>query len=510
MSRISRHYIALFIIGTLLCACSGGAGDARCYYISNDGDDSHSGLSAKQAWKTIERVNQVDSFLPGDRILFRCGDRWSDSVALTPQGNGTAGNEIVLGSYWKGDKPVIQVVSDDDAVRLRGQSHWIIENIEVSSTGGNGIAVDGAERQAVENILIREVQAVDCSYTYGQREFNHCGIRVGNHGKGTYIPAESRFVNVRIENCVVDRCATGIMIAGKGFDATQEEVSDTVSRNNHITGCIARNLRGDGIVIFCSVDVSITNSLCYNASSYSGDDKCTAGIWTWNVRNGLVKGCESYGHLEPGCDRNPFDSDYRSYNVIFEHNYGHDCFGSSILMCAPGGTNDMTVFRYNVFSNCGTGNERQKGFIYFYDCDTPQRRYIHNNTFVGCPESIYGSTEGRKSWCYVYNNIFYHTKGLEYNGVEMGFPHDNNLWYNITGVEGEPNAVFADPMFLQLEGTGTGFCDGLKIQSGSPAIDAGCDLSKLSIGLPDMGSTDYWGNKIPYGNYDIGAHEYIP
>lgn len=134
-------------------------------------------------------------------------------------------------------------------------------------------------------------------------------------------------MNVRIENCVVDNCATGIMIAGRKFDATKEVIEDTVSRNNHISNCIARNLRGDGIVIFCCADVSITNSLCYNASSYNGDNKCTAGIWTWNVRNGRVSGCESYGHLEPGCDRNPFDSDYHSYNVIFEHNYGHDCYG---------------------------------------------------------------------------------------------------------------------------------------------------------------------------------------
>lgn len=511
MFKICRQSIALFLMVGLLEACSGNSGKARCYYVSNDGDDKNSGLSADQPWKSITRVNEQEAFLPGDRILFRCGDKWCDTLALTPRGSGSLGKEIVLGRYGEGDKPIIQITAgDDDAVRLRGQSHWIIENIEVRSENGNGIAVDGGENKAVENILIRGVYAINCSYRYGQREFDHCGIRVGNHGKNTFIPEGSRFVNVKIENCVVDNCATGIMIAGRKFDATKEDIGDTVSRNNHISNCIARNLRGDGIVIFCSADVSITNSLCYNASSYNGDNKCTAGIWTWNVRNGRVSGCESYGHLEPGCDRNPFDSDYHSYNVIFEHNYGHDCYGSAILMCAPGGTNDMTVFRYNVFRNCGAGNNRQKGFIYFYDCDIPQRRYIHNNTFVGNPISAFGSTDGKKSWCYVYNNIFYHTEGMKYNGVEMGHPHDYNLWYNVAGIKDESNAVIADPLFSQVTETGVGFCDGLKILSGSPAIDAGCDLTSLSIGLTEMGTADYWGNKVPYGNYDIGAHEYVP
>jgi hypothetical protein len=44
------------------------------------------------------------------------------------------------------------------------------------------------------------------------------------------------------------------------------------------------------------------------------------------------------------------------------------------------------------------------------------------------------------------------------------------------------------------------------LQAGAPAIDAGADLVALGL-VPDMGAHDFFGNPIPVGAYDIGAHE---
>ena len=93
MFKICRQSIALFLMVGLLEACSGNSGKARCYYVSNDGDDKNSGLSADQPWKSITRVNEQEAFLPGDRILFRCGDKWCDTLALTPRGSGSLGKK---------------------------------------------------------------------------------------------------------------------------------------------------------------------------------------------------------------------------------------------------------------------------------------------------------------------------------------------------------------------------------------------------------------------------------
>jgi hypothetical protein len=45
------------------------------------------------------------SWRPGDRILLRCGDTWNEE--LHPKGNGTPEKPILVGSYGKGKKPVI-------------------------------------------------------------------------------------------------------------------------------------------------------------------------------------------------------------------------------------------------------------------------------------------------------------------------------------------------------------------------------------------------------------------
>ena len=72
------------------------------FYISNDGSDRNSGTSPLTPWKTISKINSM-KFKPGDSILFKCGDRWEESLIIPS--NGTSKNHIVFSSYGKGAKP---------------------------------------------------------------------------------------------------------------------------------------------------------------------------------------------------------------------------------------------------------------------------------------------------------------------------------------------------------------------------------------------------------------------
>lgn len=72
---------------------------ATIYYVSNTGDDGQTGTSALQAWQTIAKVNS-SSFLPGDQILFKCGDSWNERL-IVPASN------LIFGAYGTGDKPVL-------------------------------------------------------------------------------------------------------------------------------------------------------------------------------------------------------------------------------------------------------------------------------------------------------------------------------------------------------------------------------------------------------------------
>lgn len=73
------------------------------YYVKNGGNDSLDGLSDGNAWATISKVNSA-SYLPGDSILFKCGDTWREQTSLVPQ-SGSSEGYITYGSYDTGDKP---------------------------------------------------------------------------------------------------------------------------------------------------------------------------------------------------------------------------------------------------------------------------------------------------------------------------------------------------------------------------------------------------------------------
>ncbi|MGQ8338409.1 cadherin domain-containing protein [Sunxiuqinia sp. A32] len=75
------------------------------YYVSSsEGNDSNSGISTGQAWKTLAKVNSFTP-RPGDKILFKRGDEWEGTI--TVKASGTSGNPITYGAYGTGEKPKI-------------------------------------------------------------------------------------------------------------------------------------------------------------------------------------------------------------------------------------------------------------------------------------------------------------------------------------------------------------------------------------------------------------------
>ena len=66
------------------------------YFVSPYGNDIASGLSIKDAWKSLDKVNSV-TFLPGDKILFESGGIWKGQLKL--KGSGIEGNPILLSNY---------------------------------------------------------------------------------------------------------------------------------------------------------------------------------------------------------------------------------------------------------------------------------------------------------------------------------------------------------------------------------------------------------------------------
>ncbi len=76
------------------------------YYVSPTGNDQNNGTSQANAWRTLERAQQVtQSMQPGDRILFQRGGVYPGMLSLNA--SGTAADPMVFGAYGTGDDPVI-------------------------------------------------------------------------------------------------------------------------------------------------------------------------------------------------------------------------------------------------------------------------------------------------------------------------------------------------------------------------------------------------------------------
>jgi len=72
------------------------------YYVSNDGDDSNTGLSDEQSWETLDHISGF-SFSAGDTVFFKSGDTWNETLVIDDIG--TSENPIVFTSYGSGDQP---------------------------------------------------------------------------------------------------------------------------------------------------------------------------------------------------------------------------------------------------------------------------------------------------------------------------------------------------------------------------------------------------------------------
>lgn len=101
----------------------GASCDEQYYYVDyTGGNDSLDGRSAANAWKTITKVNSV-TFVPGDHILFKCGEVWQ-GLSLIVTGSGTAAKPIVYSKYGTGANPVIDDCKRFTDFTLYSGSTW--------------------------------------------------------------------------------------------------------------------------------------------------------------------------------------------------------------------------------------------------------------------------------------------------------------------------------------------------------------------------------------------------
>ncbi len=517
--------LAVFVSG---CVARTPEISGTAYYVDcAKGSDDHPGTSARQAWGSVERVNQT-VFQPGDGIFFKRGVTCQRT--LTPQGSGADGQPIIIGAYDSGDFPIIDGGKSREALKLSGQEYWEISDIEITGGTNYGVLVSGAE--GVETLRHIRLSNLVVHDVWGGSYNNK------NTGLVVVLANGSRFQDVIVNGVTAyntDQWA-GIEING-GVGWPIDYDNPALAENMTVRNSTVYNVYGDGIVLWGVEGGLIEYSVAYDTGQQPAPKTVgtPVSIWTWSCIDCVVQYNESYNAASPEIDGGCYDIDWGTRNNTYQYNYGHDCDGYCIsVFGAEGVTTENAIARYNVCSNNGQradlASRQGEIFLSTWNYGLLDGVLIYNNTFNWSPAGKYSALVNKAEFTgdrpnlFANNIIVSNVPWLVDGGTELELDH--NLYW-LTG-EGAPffsfkenyysgfdeyqklsgydaHGIFADPKLNQPEYHEIGrSVSAFTLQAGSPAIDAG-------LSLDEMGATDFFGNPIPYGSaVDIGAHEWTP
>lgn len=149
----------------------------RYFYVDSiNGDDSCSGFTPEEAWKSLEKVNEM-IFQPGDHIRFRRGGEWHGMLRF--QGNGSAWSPIAVEAYGEGGMPQIHGDGCYAAVLLEGVSHWRVKELAVTNEAETrsvrqGICICGSPQGIDLEKNHPQIKIEDTPQFYDLSVFNRC------------------------------------------------------------------------------------------------------------------------------------------------------------------------------------------------------------------------------------------------------------------------------------------------------------------------------------------------
>lgn len=457
---------------------------AGTYYVDSAlGVDGQSGKSPGQAWRSLTRVNQ-ETFLPGDRILFKAGTSYAGQLAPKGSGNVADGqtNVIIFGRYGEGARPRLDGEGRVlDTLLIRNVEFWEVEGLEITNQGerrepwrtGVRVVTDGFGK--MRHIYLRDLYVHEVNGDL-RKEQEGCGIYFESRGRGSF------FEDLRIEDCHVARTdRNGIC---------QRNGSRIRSTGVVIRGNLLEDIGGDGIKLWGSNGGLIERNVVRGARTRCED--YAAGIWPFDCDDTLVQFNEVSG-VKGTKDGQGFDSDYRCRRSVFQYNYSHDNEGGFMLICSPGDSyNEGTVVRYNLSQNDGINAAR------VFHISGVKDTLVHNNTiYVGpsqnLPFVIFNEWSGGNASNTRFVNNLIHVDGrVTYDlGRSTNTVFENNLFFgNHVNRPQDARAVTNRPPLLRPGSGGNGFntLDGYRLTARPGFMDG--------LPLPAAGSRDFFGQAL--------------
>lgn len=362
---------------------------AASYYIdSNNGNDSNSGHSPTDAWKTINKVNNI-VLSKGDSVKFKGNQSVLGQLYLTKSGSDDS--LIVICSYGTG-KAIIENTEVGSPIRINNCGGIRISNLVLR----NGIGVGGDtwgirityNTNNSSNLSKIEIDSVEFKF------FRWAGISIMPYDTNY---STFGFSKIKIKNSLFHEIDyNGITITHN--PNTILEISNntihSINGNQDRDFCFGIAVRlGDG-----NINERIINkNLVYNCGQNSkiAGSGITVGGKSIKISENIVYGINSNGLT----DGHAIDVWY-SDSIIVERNYLHNCDGNGVFLGSKNGdTPKDNIIRYNIIKNCGLKNSKAGILLYQeVDSDTtfkPKGNKIFNNTIVlkrisqNIPKGIY-------------------------------------------------------------------------------------------------------------------------
>lgn len=495
------------------------AAEGKTYYVDSiNGDDSNSGKSQVQAWRTLAKAS-AQVYEAGDTLRFKAGGIYTGT--FTAQGNGTAENPITVSSY--GDienegKPLIYNRGEHTITfYIHNVNGWTVENLEFTAPDAKGLIIQADNDFGV----MSDIKVENCTFhnvwyheteSYGA---DHAAISIFSTSG-----LHTRIENITLSGLNIYDCAYGINMRGKAIEWSRDiyiSPEESYNQNLLIEGVSLYNIFYDAIII-SSVNKLIVRD-CSLIKTSLNTDHYTAPMWSHHAKNYLIENCEIAG-AENYKDGMAVDFDGWTTDSTFQYIYSHDnvrFIRNCVYDHQTKNANCTVRYCLSVNDNGGDNSFAQlltvPDSVYDYSLENDRPQYMdnfkfYNNTIInGAP---FDMKDVRNS--YVANNIFYgggleqefKTKRVSTNDEtgekyfrEFTGKFTNNCFYDCAIPFLAKNSVNVNPEFV-----GTNFEDKntFILSEKSRLIGKGVQVEE------DMGEHDFYGNPLT-DTHNIGCYE---
>ena len=237
--------------------------------ILNQGSDTNAGTSPKQAFKSLDKIKQLQ-LKPGDSVLLKAGAVFTEQLYISCKGDSV--NPIVVGKYGGDARPYIKGDTSHKAmVHVFNSEYIVVRDLEVSNKGAKlvnglkGVFVELSKYGDAKNTTIDNLYVHDVGGGLKINDGGGVAIALQNANDKDSIP--SRFINLVIENCTIKDCSRdGIRLFGQWIRGKWHPNLGVIIRKNLLDG-----VPGDGIVVSgCDgalIEYNIMKNCSQNASA---------------------------------------------------------------------------------------------------------------------------------------------------------------------------------------------------------------------------------------------------